>query len=151
MTTKQQKKKKIMIRNLIEISKWDELPGSREDLLKLADLPSDFELRSLPQFPLATEIRDIIGYPVARHSSGITDEWKPLHKKIKHLPRLVQQCILKAWGTVACLPPDQTKGWPLWKQKHYYGWSEEVYYAEVECVKSAHKRIAIILNSKDTE
>ena len=135
----------MSIKNLIEIASWDVLPNSRAELVDLAGLPDDFVLRPLPQFPSPHEVRLLIGSPTAQFSSEVTDEWPHLHKKIKHLPRIVQQAILGAWGSSATLPQEITEGLPSWVQTTYYEWSDAEYLSEVQRVKAAHRTIQKIL------
>lgn len=77
-----------MIKKLIELSSWENL--TRNDLLSLANLPENFELRALPDFPTTEEAAKIVGN-IYRHQSQLTDAWPVLHKKVSALPKLVHQ------------------------------------------------------------
>lgn len=109
---------------------------TRNELITLTDLPVSFKLRDLPDFPSPETVAELIGNPFVRHTSEVTDEWGNIHKKIGHLPRIVQQTILSAWGK----PQNRNNIF------YGYGWSESEYVKEVKFLQESHALISEILD-----
>lgn len=126
-----------MIKKLIELSGWDG-DLTRNDLIALANLPNDFKLRPLPDFPTAEEATKIVG-EIYRHQSKLTDAWPTLHKKVSGLPKLVQHALLKACDGQT---KKEVENWTAYG----YGFDPERYVKIVADIKKRHGKISDILN-----
>lgn len=125
-----------MIKKLIELSSWENL--TRNDLLSLANLPENFELRALPDFPTTEEAARLVG-EIYRHQSKLTDAWPVLHQKVASLPKLVQQALLKACDGQAKRELENLTAYG-------YGFDPERYVEIVADIKKRHGKISDILN-----
>lgn len=125
----------MSIKELIEISKWDNFDNlTREDILELANLPDDFELRDLPEFPSPDEAEKMCFPPCNLYRTTTWfyegDMFSELHHIVDSYPKLVQQAILQA-----CKNP--------------VGFRRERYNEIVLDIKNKHKKISAVLgNSK---